>query len=437
MTVDPGSATAPGTGWLIEQAEGLFARNRQQGVASWSGVEYDFVCPSHQTYPFQWFWDSCFHAVALSHVDTRRAESEIDGLLANQQADGFIPHVIFWQRERFESAVSTYAIAFRTRWLSDQMQPPLLAEAVDAVARRGRGVGYLEEVLPAVRRYYDWCHSVRDPDGDGLIAVLQADETGLDHSPKFDAYLGIDSERHEDYTAAWHRVADAYEAVDRVPEKMFDLDRFVVEDVMVNTIYAENQRVLGRLLDETGMSDDGDVFRGRAEATERALIEKCWDERRGLFFDLSGREEKWLETNTITSLFPLLLEGLDRDIVERLVGHLVDPDEYAAPYPVPSVARNEPSYRPGTVGGNLVWRGPTWLNSNWYLIRGLRRHGHEHVAQRIADRSLELIGLSGFREYYNPETGKGHGAVDFGWSTIAVDIDSLGNQPPGGHREQG
>lgn len=206
---------------------------------------------------------------------------------------------------------------------------------------------------------------------------------------------------------------------------------------MVNTIYAENQRVLGRLLDETGMSDDGDVFRGRAEATERALIEKCWDERRGLFFDLSGREEKWLETNTITSLFPLLLEGLDRDIVERLVGHLVDPDEYAAPYPVPSVARNEPSYRPGTVGGNLVWRGPTWLNSNWYLIRGLRRHGHEHVAQRIADRSLELMGLSGFREYYNPETGKGHGAVDFGWSTIAVDIDSLGNQPPGGHREQG
>jgi hypothetical protein len=28
-------------------------------------------------------------------------------------------------------------------------------------------VFYLCEVLPAVRRYYDWCHEVRDPDGDG------------------------------------------------------------------------------------------------------------------------------------------------------------------------------------------------------------------------------------------------------------------------------
>jgi glycogen debranching enzyme len=415
----------PSTAWLTEQSGQVFSRNRQRGVAPWSGVSYDFVCPSHAVYPFQWFWDSCFHAIALSHVDPERAESEIAGLLANQQANGFIPHVIFWQRERFEDAVSTYAIAFRTRWLSDQMQPPLLAEAVGAVARRGRGGEYLETVLPAVRRYYEWCHSTRDPDGDGLIAVLQSDETGLDHSPKFDSYLGIDTERHDDFTAAWHRVADPYQAVGRVPEEMFALDRFVVEDVMVNTIYAENQRVLAGLLDEIGMKDEGDVFRGRAEATERALVDRCWDDRRGLFFDLAGRDEAWLETNTVTSLFPLLLEDLDRAIVERLVGHLTDPLEYAAPHPVPSVARNEPSYRPGTVGGSLVWRGPTWLNANWYLIRGLRRHGFEDHARHIADRSLELIGLSGFREYYNPETGEGNGAVDFGWSTIVLDIDSM------------
>ena len=29
------------------------------------------------TYPFQWFWDSCFHAVALSHFDAERARSEV------------------------------------------------------------------------------------------------------------------------------------------------------------------------------------------------------------------------------------------------------------------------------------------------------------------------------------------------------------------------
>ena len=49
----------------------LYDRNRQRGTAPWCGLEYDFVCPSTGTYPFQWFWDSCFHAVALSPLRPR------------------------------------------------------------------------------------------------------------------------------------------------------------------------------------------------------------------------------------------------------------------------------------------------------------------------------------------------------------------------------
>lgn len=405
---------------LVEMAGGTLDRNRQQGVADWSGEPYDFVCPSHVTYPFQWFWDSCFHAVALGHLDTGRARSEVAGLLANQAGDGSIPHVIFWQRDRYEAAVGTYAIAFRTRWLSDQMQPPLLAEAVRAAA--GSDDAYLVSVLPAVRRYYDWCDRVRDPDDDGLIAVLQADETGLDHSPKFDDYLGIVGEEAATFTAAWHGVADSYASVGRDSRAMFALDRFVVEDVMVNTIYAENLRVLADLVERTGDQEASRMYRGRAERTVAALIAKCWQEDTGLFFDLAGREERLLTTNTITSLFPLLLSDLPASMIERLVAHLTDPAEYAANYPVPSVARNEPSYRPGTVGGNLVWRGPTWMNSNWYLVRGLLRHGRHAMARHITERSVEMVLREGFREYHNPETGEGNGAEDFGWSTIILDM---------------
>jgi len=32
----------------------LYERNRQRGTAAWCGHEYDFVCPSTGTYPFQW-----------------------------------------------------------------------------------------------------------------------------------------------------------------------------------------------------------------------------------------------------------------------------------------------------------------------------------------------------------------------------------------------
>lgn len=400
----------------------MYERNRQRGRAEWCGYDYDFVCPSTGTYPFQWFWDSCFHAIALSHIDPERGASEIRSLLANQHEDGLVSHVTFWQRERYEEMLATYAIAYRTPHLSDCMQPPLLAEAVAAVSSRGAGDAFLREVLPAVRRFYDWLDRVRDPDGDGLVAIIQADESGLDHSPKFDALLRLAAPEHDEATAAWKRVYDKTMAVGRAAEKVFEIDNFVVEEVLVNTIYAENQRVLAELLDRTGDVAGAAEMRRRAARTTRALVEKCFDAEAGLFFDLAGRTEEKQRVSTISSLMPILLPDLPATAASALVAHIEDAGDYAARYPVPSVSMREPSFAPGTCGGVLVWRGPTWINTNWYIARGLRRHNRPDLAERIEDASVELTEQFGFREYYNPHTGEGHGAHDFSWSGIVVDM---------------
>ncbi len=407
---------------LGQRVAELYRRNRQTGHAAWCGADYDFVCPSEGTYPFQWFWDSCFHAIVLTHIDIERAQAELRSLLVNAQPDGLIPHVTFWQRERYEAMLSTYAIAYRTPYLSDCMQPPLLAEALAAVVERGAGLGFARELMPAVRRYYDWLDRVRDPDRDGLVAVLQPDETGLDHTPKFDAYLGVATCTHAELTAAWHRVADPYAEVGRDPARMFALDRFVVEDVMVNTIYAENLRVLAGLLEDLGDEAAADEIRARARKTTAALLSRCFDPERGLFFDLAGAAEKPLAIATFTSLFPLLLPGLPPDIVDSLIAHLEDPRAFAARYPVPTVAMSEPTFCPDRMPGSLVFRGTTWVNVNWYLARGLRRHGRADLARHIEDRTVELVDGAGFREYYNPHSGEGHGAEGFSWSALALDM---------------
>jgi glycogen debranching enzyme len=399
----------------------LYDRNRQRGRAAWCDRDYDFVCPSMGTYPFQWFWDSCFHAVALSHIDPERARIEVRSLLANAQPDGFVAHVTFWQREKYEDMLATYAIAYRTPYLSDCIQPPLLAEAVQAAARGEGGAAFLAEVLPAVRRYYDWLDRVRDPDRDGLIATLQPDESGLDHAPKYDAYLGISGLAHEDFTAGWERVAGPYAEVGRDPDRMFGLDLFVVEDVLVNSIYAENERVLGDLLARAGDAAGAEEMRRRARRTTTALVDKSYDRDAGLFFDLAGAEEEMLRTNSISSLMPLLLPDLPEPIAATLVAHLEDPREYSAPFPVPSVAMNVPSFSAEPIG-KLVWRGPSWMNTNWYLSRGLRRHGRPDLAAAIEDRSGRLVEEHGFREYYNPRTGEGAGAHDFSWTAIVLDM---------------
>jgi len=407
---------------MREAVSDLYARNRQRGHAAWCDRDFDFVCPSKTTYPFQWFWDSCFHAIVLSHLDPVRAESELTSLLANQQPDGLVPHVTFWQREEFEVRLADYSIAYRTPYFSDCMQPPVLAEAIAAVAARGRGALFLREVLPAARRYFDWLHDVRDPDGDGLIAVLQADETGLDESPKFDEYLGVSGDDRPDYDAAWHSVADPYAEVGRDPARMFALDRFIDEDVMVNTIYAENQRVLSELLAQIEDTAGAAEFAARAVRTREALVAKCWDPDAGLFWDLAGLAERPLRTSTFTSLLPLLLPDLPEPIAGRLVGQLEDPSAYRTPWPIPTVSRREAAFRPGAIGEHLLWRGAAWVNVNWYLCRGLRRHGQAGVARRIEDSTAAMVERWGFREYYDTLSGEGHGAPDFSWTALILDL---------------
>jgi glycogen debranching enzyme len=416
---------------MTEAVRSLYERNRQQGHAAWCNADYDFVCPSMGTYPFQWFWDSCFHAVVLSHFDLERARIELRSLLANAQPDGFVAHVTFWQRERFEPLLSTYSIAYRTPYLSDCMQPPLLAEAVSAAAQGTGGDLFLQEVLPRVCRYYEWLHEVRDPDRDNLIATLQPDESGLDHTPKYDRYLGVTGTAAVEFTAAWERVADPYAKVNRRHPDMFALDQFIVEDVLVNTIYAENERVLSDLLERVGDAEGARRWRARADATAAALVDKCYDPSSGLFFDLAGGREEPLRVNTVSALLPVLLPQTKATIVDAVVRHIGDPAEYATRFPVPSVALNEPGYLTATAESKLVFRGPTWINTNWYLSRGLRRHGRGDLARRIEDGSATLVERSGFREYYDPNTGEAFGAHDFSWSGLALPMLATleGEQP--------
>ena len=101
--------------------------------------------------------------------------------------------------------------------------------------------------------------------------------------------------------------------------------------------------------------------------------------------------------------------------------HLLDPRRYRAPYGIPSVSMEEPSFR---AGWHLFrcWRGPSWINIVWLLAPALRRFGYAEEADRITDSCIELVARHGFREYYNPLNGEGLAARRFGCSTLLADL---------------
>ncbi|MBI1952122.1 glycoside hydrolase, partial [Candidatus Saccharibacteria bacterium] len=72
------------------------------------------------------------------------------------------------------------------------------------------------------------------------------------------------------------------------------------------------------------------------------------------------------------------------------------------------------------------WQGPTWVNTNWLIIKGLENYGYKDEAGSLRQKTLELVAKNGMNEYFNPVNGHPEGAPNFSW-TAALTIDLLKN----------
>jgi Mannosylglycerate hydrolase MGH1-like glycoside hydrolase domain len=377
----------------IEIAEGVLRSSWIEGERG--GVRFAYTRPSPGWYPWQWYWDSCFAAIVWRRFDPARARLELESLLAAQRPDGFVGHTIFWDRPVSLPRLAFYNVASRRAPQTETIQPPLLAWAwriaVGDPARESR-----------IAAQVDWLSRNRDLDGDGLLWIVQPDESGLDASPKFDPVWG---------RRACARIGFPL-LVRRNRRLGWDARRIraaggpVLCEVLVNVLWSLSLQALSR------------------PSATPALIERLWDERRGLFVDEAQPGGARPDVVTWSALSPLALPDLPEEIGRRLVEeHLLDPHEFLAPVAPPSVAACEPSYEPG--GGGPIrryWRGPTWVNSAWLLWLGLRRLGYEEAAQRMAAGLIQAVEREGLREYYDPRTGKGLGAKSFAWSALIAEL---------------
>jgi glycogen debranching enzyme len=378
----------------VEIAEGGLRQNWLEGGRE--GSPFVYTRPSPTRYPWQWYWDSCFAAIVWRRFEPERARAELRSLLAAQREDGFIGHTIFWDRPVSLGRLPFYNVASRDSFQTETIQPPLLAWAWRiAVGDPAQERGVVAQA--------DWLQRNRDLDGDGLLWIVQPDESGLDASPKFDPVWG-----HR----GTGRIGFPF-LVRRNRKLGFDARRIrdrggpVLCETVVNTLWSLSLLALGR------------------PSVTGAIVERLWDERRGLFLDEAQPGGARPGVVTWAALAPLALPDLPEAIGRRLVEeHLLSDREFLTPVAPPSVAVSEPSYEPGGGRGPIrrYWRGPTWINAAWLLWLGLRRLGYHQEAERMASGLIATVEREGLREYYDPRNGKGLGAKDFAWSALIAEF---------------
>jgi hypothetical protein len=391
---------------LADMCRSTLDRNWREGERD--GSRYAYTAPSGQRYPWQWYWDSCFTAIAWRRFDRSRARAELESLLAASTPDGFIGHTIFWGEPVSPVRSLFYNVRSRTDFMTATIQPPLLSWAWRIA------VGDPAEV-PALVRHQQWVERERAIDDDGLIWIVQPDESGLDASPKFDSAFG------------WY--ADGLPGfpllVRRNRSRDFDIRRIAAAGGPVVCGTATN--VLN------GLSR---LALGLPSITPR-IVERLYDERSGLFHQIVAKGSERASTRhpvvTWAALSPLALPDLPEEIGRRLVEeHLLDPRRFWLPVPPPSVSAEEPRFsrHDHFLLLRRYWRGPTWLNAAWLLWLGLVRLGYEEQAAELAARIARAVEEAGLREYYDPFTGRGMGATDFSWSALVME---LMEPDPGAH----
>jgi glycogen debranching enzyme len=408
----------------------LLLSNVKHGYSGLLGQTYCYIAPALKPYPFQWFWDTCFHVVMLARLgEFDLANRNLRSLFAMQEENGFVGHMIFWKkilpsrRSDIMQARPTWE-ALRPH-MSALIQPPLAGVALHTLFEECADRVYLGEMYAHVRRHHEWLAKNRDFDGDGLLTIISPFESGMDWKPSYDAVLG-----YQRRTTPRHRLLSSlyWKAVGVDMSNFclrYDLDRirrrgrFLVKDAGINAIYAVDLECMERLAPLVG--DDPAIFAERRRRLVDSMMRLMYDEREAAFYDLQEPGSRPLRVRTPTIFFPLAIPEIDEQIATRVLeAHFDRDDEFGAPLPLPSVAMNDPAFFRGDT--QFIWRGGTWAFIDWFLFHALKKRGHDERAAHLRRALGAAIEKSGFREFYDPFDGTGRGARDFTWSGLALDM---------------
>lgn len=426
---------------LIERAKSVLTTN---DLGSWTK-------PSPTLYPHQWNWDSAFIALGLAHYDLERAKTEIRSLLRGQWQNGMIPHIIynpdaigyFPDPHRWQITLSPHSP--RLVFTSGITQPPMITIAAHAIAQRDDDFSFVRLVYPALLAFHRWFHRERDPEGKGLVSIIHPWESGMDNSPRWLGILGlIQLTTRPKYQREDNALVPPYERpsddnYDRFvflmdlardlnynQKEIFANSPFLVQDVLVNSVLYAADDALCKLARSIG--EPTEQIENWLEETQSAFQRRFWDETDTLYYDYDIRGNHSIKENTIAAFMPLYAGLADKKQAQRIIEqHLLNSAEYKPEagktrYLVSSVSKTNSFYDPRN-----YWRGPIWLNMNWFMMDALERYGYSELARQIRADTLALVENAGFHEYFDPQTGTGYGTDTFSWSA-ALTIDILKNE---------
>ena len=288
-------------------------------------VSEGYAVPNPATYPWQWLWDSCFHAVCWAELGDDRGLIELHTALSVQAADGFVPHM------NYVRSPGVAADLWGRDDASSITQPPMYGHAIAELARRGVDVD--EVIVAQAERGLRFLLVDRRRLSNGLVSLCHPWESGADDSPRWDDFCpgGFSLD-------AWRPIKNQLVlSIERSPEgSPVANPAFEAASAGFNALVVFNAWELAAVA-------------GRSEVTELAdelagCLATRWDDSHRTWADAGPSEPGSGRARTLDGLLPMLVSA-EPDRIDAVAADLADPTAYGGSCGPAGVHREEPRFR--------------------------------------------------------------------------------------------
>ncbi len=268
--------------------------------------------------------------------------------------------------------------------------------------------------------------------------------------PHFESLLKFHERWRSRYDAACGLLvwgSDVAIGVDSDPAT-YGRPEFSSAGLLLNCLYYQDLLAVAEIADALGRPADSGRMRDESARLKAAIQSECWDPVDGFYYSVDvqvhdhrshylpglnkGMEMTWktlpLKIKGFTGFLPLWCGIATREQARILVEkHLRNPEEFDSPHGIPSLARNEKMYDPGTDSANPSnWLGPVWILANHLVHEGLKRYGYDADARQLAENTVALLErdlqtTGTLHECYHPDSGQPNFNEGFmSWNVLAL-----------------
>jgi hypothetical protein len=293
----------------------------------------------------------------------------------------------------------------------------------------GKDRDYLQKLYGVLEAYDAYLWRTRDSNKDGLLETWCVTDTGEDGSTRLTSRFAPWGWRYE-FPPSDPRAPDPHDpanfqrfwggAKDVTPPTR---DQILVPiasmDIMAYSY--EGRATLAKISRELGNGRE-DFWKQQAEEVRQRVIKGLWNPERHACFDRDryGKVLPELVHNNLRAMHHGMFTQEMADAFIRY--HLLNPDEFWTPMPLPSIAIKEPLYRAGPNDWSGQPEGLTFQRA----IRALQNYGHFAEVTLIGRKLIDAIIRGGhFPQQFDPMTGLpdvsggGHGD-GYGPTVLAV-----------------